>query len=92
MAQWLRFNHHGKAYFGQLNQSQIMVYGGNLFDHPQATGEVFNLAEVELDIPCLPTKMVALVDNFYALVEKLAHAVPAEPLYFLKGNNSFLAS
>ena len=91
MAQWLRFNSHGKAYFGQLNQSQITVYEGNLFDCPRPTGETFELAKVELDIPCVPSKMVALVDNFYALVEKLAHAVPAEPLYFLKGNNSFLA-
>ena len=36
--------------------------------------------------------MVAMVDNFHALVTKLEHAVPAEPLYFLKGNNSFLAA
>jgi 2-keto-4-pentenoate hydratase/2-oxohepta-3-ene-1,7-dioic acid hydratase in catechol pathway len=35
--------------------------------------------------------MVALVDNYAALVAKLNHAVPADPLYFLKANNSFLA-
>ncbi len=33
-----------------------------------------------------------MVDNFHALVTKLEHAVPAEPLYFLKGHNSFLAA
>ncbi len=42
--------------------------------------------------PCTPSKIVAMVDNFHALVTKLEHAVPAEPLYFLKGNNSFLAA
>ena len=36
--------------------------------------------------------MVGLVDNYHALVVKLAHPVPAEPLYFLKANNSFLAA
>ena len=36
--------------------------------------------------------MVGLVDNYHALVAKLGHAVPAEPLYFLKANSSFLAS
>jgi 2-keto-4-pentenoate hydratase/2-oxohepta-3-ene-1,7-dioic acid hydratase in catechol pathway len=34
---------------------------------------------------------VALVDTYRALVAKLNHAVPSEPLYFLKSNNSFLA-
>jgi 2-keto-4-pentenoate hydratase/2-oxohepta-3-ene-1,7-dioic acid hydratase in catechol pathway len=35
--------------------------------------------------------MVALVDNYRALVTKLGHAVPNEPLYFLKAGSSFLA-
>jgi 2-keto-4-pentenoate hydratase/2-oxohepta-3-ene-1,7-dioic acid hydratase in catechol pathway len=35
--------------------------------------------------------MVALVDNYHALVAKLGHAVPDEPLYFLKAGSSFLA-
>jgi 2-keto-4-pentenoate hydratase/2-oxohepta-3-ene-1,7-dioic acid hydratase in catechol pathway len=36
--------------------------------------------------------MVALVDNYRALVAKLGHAIPNEPLYFLKAGNSFLAA
>ena len=36
--------------------------------------------------------MVALVDNYHALVAKLGHAIPNEPLYFLKAGNSFLAA
>ena len=36
--------------------------------------------------------MIGLVDNYHALVTKLDHPVPPEPLYFLKGNNSFLAA
>jgi len=39
----------------------------------------------------VPGKMVALVDNYRALVAKLGHAVPNEPLYFLKAGSSFLA-
>ena len=35
--------------------------------------------------------MVALVDSYRALVAKFNHPVPAEPLYFLQANNSFLA-
>jgi 2-keto-4-pentenoate hydratase/2-oxohepta-3-ene-1,7-dioic acid hydratase in catechol pathway len=92
MAQWLRFQHQGKSGLGQVDGDQIMVYVGDLFKDPKPTGETLQLADVTIDVPCIPTKMVAMVDNFHALVTKLEHAVPAEPLYFLKGNNSFLAA
>lgn len=92
MAQWLRFTHHNKLGFGQLSGEQIQVHSGDMFAHSQATGEMIPLAAVEIDIPCIPSKMIAMVDNFHALVTKLEHQVPAEPLYFLKGNNSFLAN
>jgi len=92
MAQWLRFTHHNKPGFGQLSGDQIQVHSGDMFADSQATGETIPLAEVEIDIPCVPSKMIAMVDNFHALVTKLEHKVPAEPLYFLKGNNSFLAN
>jgi len=92
MAQWLRFQYQGKGGLGQVQGDQIAVYEGDLFKGPKATGEILKLADVTIDIPCTPSKMVAMVDNFHALVTKLEHAVPAEPLYFLKGNNSFLAA
>jgi len=92
MAQWLRFQYQGKGGLGQVQGDQIAVYEGDLFKEPKATGETLKLADVTIDIPCTPSKMVAMVDNFHALVTKLDHAVPAEPLYFLKGNNSFLAA
>ena len=92
MAQWLRFQHQGKSGLGQLQADQVAVYEGDLFKAPKATGETLKLADVTVDIPCSPSKMVAMVDNFHSLVTKLEHAVPVEPLYFLKGNNSFLAA
>lgn len=92
MAQWLRFQHQKKTGFGQVQGEQVAVYSGDLFNNPQATGEFLKLSDVTIDIPCVPSKMIAMVDNFHALVTKLEHAVPAEPLYFLKGNNSFLAA
>jgi 2-keto-4-pentenoate hydratase/2-oxohepta-3-ene-1,7-dioic acid hydratase in catechol pathway len=92
MAQWLRFHHQGISSLGLLQGDQIAVYSGDLFNQPKATGELLKLADVTLDIPCVPSKMVAMVDNFHALVTKLEHSAPPEPLYFLKGNNSFLAA
>jgi 2-keto-4-pentenoate hydratase/2-oxohepta-3-ene-1,7-dioic acid hydratase in catechol pathway len=92
MTQWVRYQHQGQIGFGQVKNDQITVYSGDLFCNPTPTGATLALSDVVIDIPCVPTKMVALVDNFHALVTKLEHAVPAEPLYFLKSNTSFLAA
>jgi len=91
MTQWIRFALGGRTGFGILENETIRVHGGDLFAQSRATGEVLALASVKVLTPTLPSKMVALVDNYHALVAKLNHAVPPEPLYFLKGNNSFLA-
>jgi len=92
MTQWLRYTHQGKSGFGQLRGEEIEVYSGDLFNNPKSTNFSLKLKDVELDIPCVPSKFIALVDNFYALVTKLEHAVPEEPLYFLKASNSYQAA
>ena len=89
MTHWLRFEANGKSGFGCLQDGVIHVYAGSMFDGPQATGESLPLDAVRILTPCLPTKMVALWNNFHALAEKLGQAIPPEPLYFLKGNNAF---
>ena len=91
MTHWLRFEHEGRTGFGTVDGDTIQVHSGDMFDAPQATGKALSLGTVRVLTPTLPSKMVALVDNYHALVAKLNHAVPAEPLYFLKGNNSFIA-
>lgn len=91
MTHWIRFALGGRTGFGILDDETVRVHGGGLFAQSGATGEVLALASVKVLTPTLPSKMVALVDNYHALVAKLNHAVPPEPLYFLKGNNSFLA-
>ncbi|MBL8520083.1 MAG: fumarylacetoacetate hydrolase family protein [Betaproteobacteria bacterium] len=74
---------------GLLQGDQVALLRGDLFADPQPTGETVALAEVTLLTPCVPTKMVALWNNFHALAAKLGQAIPPEPLYFLKGNSSF---
>jgi 2-keto-4-pentenoate hydratase/2-oxohepta-3-ene-1,7-dioic acid hydratase in catechol pathway len=91
MTHWIRFAHGGKTGFGILEGETIRVHEGDMFAQPHARGEVIALSSVKVLTPSVPSKMVALVDNYHALVAKLNHAVPPEPLYFLKGGNSFLA-
>ena len=92
MPRWVRFSHAGQTGFGTLDGETIGVHAGNMFAAPMATGHTLPLAEVKLLTPCVPSKMIALWNNFHALARKLELAEPSTPLFFLKANNSFLAT
>ena len=91
MPRWARVEHKGRDCFGTIEGDALRVHSGDMFAGAAATGESIPLAEAKLLTPTVPGKMVALVDNYRALVAKLGHAVPDEPLYFLKAASSFLA-
>ena len=91
MAHWIRFEHRGQTGFGVLENDGIRVHAGDMFGGARPTGAKLDLAAVTVLTPTQPGKMVALWNNFHALAAKLGNPEPAEPLYFLKGNNSFLA-
>jgi 2-keto-4-pentenoate hydratase/2-oxohepta-3-ene-1,7-dioic acid hydratase in catechol pathway len=92
MPLWARVIHEGRECFGTVDGETIRLHEGDMLADPRPTGESIPLNAAKLLTPTTPSKMVALVDNYRALVTKLNHAVPAEPLYFLKANNSFLAA
>jgi 2-keto-4-pentenoate hydratase/2-oxohepta-3-ene-1,7-dioic acid hydratase in catechol pathway len=88
--QWIRFAHLGKTFFGVLQQQSIAQFEGDMFGKPEPTGKSFNLSDVSVLMPCSPTKVIALWNNFKALGDKLQLSAPPEPLYFLKSPNSWL--
>jgi 2-keto-4-pentenoate hydratase/2-oxohepta-3-ene-1,7-dioic acid hydratase in catechol pathway len=92
MPLWARVIHDGRECFGTVAGDTLRLHAGNMFANPQMTGESISLVAATLLTPTTPGKMVALVDNYRALVAKLEHAIPTEPLYFLKASNSFLAA
>ncbi len=92
MPLWTRVSHDGRECFGSIEGDTIALHAGDMFANPRPTRKSIPRGAAKLLTPTTPSKMVALVDNYHALVAKLGHAVPAEPLYFLKANNSFLAS
>lgn len=89
MTVWVRFNDQGTNRFGSLQGSRITEHVGEMFSDPQRTGREFSLDEVQILTPTEPTKMVAMANNFHALIEKFDLTVPEDPLYFLKANSSF---
>ncbi len=92
MTHWMRFVDGGAPAFGILEGTQIIVHTGDMFASPVPAGRTVPLDRVEILPPTAAGKMVALWNNFHALAAKLGNAVPPEPLYFIKGNNSYLAT
>lgn len=91
MAHWIRFEHQDRIGFGLVEDDSIKIHTGDMFGTPQATGATVSLAQVKVLTPTQPGKMLALWNNFHARAAKLGNPIPPEPLYLLKGNNSFLA-
>ena len=91
MARWLRYAHRGGIGFGTVENDTIHVHSGEMFGTNNDTGATLNLRDVRLLAPCVPSKMPALWNNFHERAVKENIALPADPLYFLKGNNSFCA-
>ncbi len=90
MALWGRYEVDGMTGFGLVEGDTIAVHDGDMFADATPTGETLALGDVKLLAPCVPTKMVAMWNNFHALAAKLEVTEPEEPLFLLKANNSFL--
>lgn len=85
MTSWIRFQQaNGHIAFGMLENNRITVYEGDMFGEPVRTGNIVKLDDVMLRSPCVPTKVVALWNNFHALSEKLGKAAPIHPLFLIK--------
>jgi 2-keto-4-pentenoate hydratase/2-oxohepta-3-ene-1,7-dioic acid hydratase in catechol pathway len=69
----------------------ITVYEGSMFEGPTPTRETVALGAVRVLTPTEPTKMIGLWNNFGELAAKLDLSTPEDPLYFIKGPNSFTA-
>ena len=92
MTHWIRFEHAGAIGFGTLATDVVAVHEGNMFAAPTVTGVVLPLAQVTPLVPTAAGKMLALWNNSRAMAAKLDQAAPAEPLYFIKANGSYLGT
>lgn len=90
MAAWVRFKDGANEGFGTLSGETIAVHDGDMFNGAKPTGEQKALSALQLTMPCQPSKMVCLWNNFHALAAKLGVAEPAEPLYLLKAPSAFM--
>jgi 2-keto-4-pentenoate hydratase/2-oxohepta-3-ene-1,7-dioic acid hydratase in catechol pathway len=88
MPHWIRFEKDGLAQFGTLEGDTIHVHLGDMFGVTLAASRTIPLAEARVLAPCVPSKIIALWNNFHQLAAKLNVAEPPEPLYLLKAPSS----
>jgi 2-keto-4-pentenoate hydratase/2-oxohepta-3-ene-1,7-dioic acid hydratase in catechol pathway len=88
MTNWIRFRQKGDVGFGTLTPSGISVHRGDMFGIAKPSGQVLALADVDVLAPTVPSKIIALWNNFHALAAKLNMPEPPEPLYLLKAPSS----
>ncbi len=91
MAHWIRFEDKSQTRFGALDKDQITVYEGDMFDQPQSTDITLLLSEVTPLTPTVPSKFIGLWNNLSAQSRELGFPTPANPWYFIKTPNTYLA-
>jgi 2-keto-4-pentenoate hydratase/2-oxohepta-3-ene-1,7-dioic acid hydratase in catechol pathway len=93
MTYWARFrSNDGRTGFGVLDGEHIAEYEGDLFDAARPTGRSFERSACTLLSPCMPSKIVALWNNFKALSIKLGKSPPAHPLFLIKPGTSVIGT
>ncbi|MFI4869244.1 MAG: fumarylacetoacetate hydrolase family protein [Steroidobacterales bacterium] len=89
MTHWARFQAaSGRIGFGVLNHQGITEYQGSPFEEPTRTAATVPNGTFTLLSPCMPSKIIALWNNFHALGAKLGKAAPSHPLYLIKPASS----
>ena len=80
----VRFLSGRKIRYGILNDQTIKVIGGSIFSSYMTVDESYQLSDVKLLAPCLPSKIVAIGLNYRSHAEESGMAIPELPLVFLK--------
>jgi 2-keto-4-pentenoate hydratase/2-oxohepta-3-ene-1,7-dioic acid hydratase in catechol pathway len=84
-SRWARFrSNDGRIGFGMFEADRIVEYDGEFFGSPRPTGTTLGAGAFTLLAPCVPSKMIALWNNFRALAAKLGKQAPTHPLFLIK--------
>jgi 2-keto-4-pentenoate hydratase/2-oxohepta-3-ene-1,7-dioic acid hydratase in catechol pathway len=89
MSYWIRFAHGDRIGFGALVATTVVVHAGDMFAAPEPTGERLRLDSVRLLAPVVPSKMIALWNNYHMLGTKLGLSTPEDPLFLIKAASSY---
>jgi len=86
----VRFAIDNKVRYGILDGESIQGIEDKPYRYLKPTGSYYQLSEVKLLSPCLPSKIVALGLNYRAHAEEAKIPLPNAPLIFLKPSTAVI--
>ncbi len=84
MSNWIRFTINNKNFFGTVENEKITQYEGEMFGDCVKTDNIYELDKVKIINPCMPTKVIALWNNYKSLAKEKGLEKPNNPLYLNK--------
>ena len=86
----VRFRFGERIATGVLEGDAVRPLQGTFFESPMPTGELVPIDDVFLLAPVLPSKVVAVGQNYAEHAREMGGRVPDEPLVFLKPSTSVI--
>lgn len=89
----VRFLDKGIVRFGRLEEENIIEIkdpGNDWLTNHRETGKHFKKSEVQLIVPCLPSKVICLGLNYRSHAEEMNVPLPKKPIIFIKPSTSVI--
>lgn len=81
---FVRFRKDNSCSYGLLEDDKVKKIEGDIFKDYEITSCCYDITDVEILIPCQPSKIVCVGLNYKTHVQEVNKALPEEPVIFLK--------
>lgn len=88
---FIRFRKDNFCSYGLIEGEKVKVVEGDIFKDYNITGCYYDITEIDILTPCLPSKIVCIGLNYKAHAQETNMTLPKEPLIFLKPTTAALA-
>jgi len=88
---FIRFKKDDHIGYGLWEGDKVKVIEGDIFNQYLVTDNFYDIAEIYLLTPCIPSKIICVGLNYRSHAEEMKMPLPEEPIIFLKPPSSLLA-
>lgn len=88
---FVRFKKDNFCSYGLLEGEKVKVIEGDIFKDYSVTSRYYDITEIQILTPCMPSKIVCVGLNYKAHARETNMPLPQEPLIFLKPPTAALA-
>src|SRR5206468_1165189 len=86
-----RFKVGGEFFYGEVIDESVHVIGQPYWLGIEPTGDVRRLAEVQIDVPVMPSKVIAVGLNYADHIAEMKRTPLGTPLIWFKAPTSLLS-